>query len=109
VVIDNDNDHERGEFAAVLNASPWAAVFGRGGYPTRWWAENGATTTAVMSAWQFENRESLERVLRLEFPEPLATGWLADHPDRSGLSYGYLLHTWRETGVRGLRAGPPLT
>lgn len=44
-----------------------------------------------MSSGQFETREDLERVLRLEFPADVADPWLATHPDRLGLSYGYVL------------------
>lgn len=81
-----DNDPERGEFAALLAA----------GYPARdvndWWAQRSAERRRVMSDWQFDNREDLEAVLRLEFPARVADDWLAAHRDRTGLSYGYLLY-----------------
>lgn len=47
-----------------------------------------------MSAWQFQTRDEFKQVLHLEFPEDVAEEWLSSHPDRSGLSYGYLLHIW---------------
>lgn len=93
VVIDNDT--ESGEFAELLRASPWAAAQGQDTYARHWWAAQGASTTEVMSSWQFDSRSDLEDVLRLEFPAEVAEGWLRDHPGRRHLSYGYLLHTWR--------------
>lgn len=89
-----DNDTERGEFAELLKASPWAATQGQDTYARTWWADQGASTTAVMSSWQFEHREDLVAVLHLEFPATLAEEWLSNHPDRIHLSYGYLLHAW---------------
>ncbi|MEO6205557.1 MAG: class I SAM-dependent methyltransferase [Mycobacteriales bacterium] len=81
-----DNDPECGEFAALLAA----------GYPVRnvddWWTQRGAERRAVLSDWQFDQRADLEAVLRLEFPARLAQDWLAEHPDRTALSYGYLLY-----------------
>lgn len=89
-----DNDHVLGEFAALLRASAPAAAQGRDGYPSDWWREKGARTAAVMSRWQFHSRSDLERVLNLEFPADVAGDWLLRHPERLGLSYGYLLHIW---------------
>lgn len=89
-----DNDHVLGEFAALLRASAPAAAQGRDSYPSTWWQKKGAATVAIMSAWQFHTREEFEQVLHLEFPADVAEGWLSSHPDRSGLSYGYLLHSW---------------
>lgn len=91
VVIDNDGF--RGEFAELLAASVPAQFQGHGDYSTRWWADHGATTTPVMSSWEFKSRADFEAVLRLEFGE-VADPWLTEHPDARGLSYGYLLHTW---------------
>ncbi|KUG60457.1 class I SAM-dependent methyltransferase [Nesterenkonia jeotgali] len=89
-----DNDHVLGEFAALLRSSAPAAGQGRDSYPSTWWREKGAKTLAVMSGWTFHRRTDLERVLHLEFPEELAQQWLSSHPERLGLSYGYLLHIW---------------
>lgn len=92
VVIDNDT--EAGEFAQLLKASPWAATQGQDTHAVGWWASKGARSTPVMSSWEFDTRADLEAVLRLEFPEEIADDWLREHPDRTGLSYGYLLHQW---------------
>lgn len=97
VVIDNDT--ERGEFAQLLRASPWAAGQGQDTYARRWWARQGASTTSVLSSWEFDSRADLEGVLALEFPAEVVDPWLEAHPDRLGLSYGYLLHTWTTPGT----------
>ena len=89
-----DNDHVLGEFASLLRASAPAAAQGRDSYPSVWWQTKGARTAAVMSGWQFHRRRDLERVLHLEFPAEVAEEWLLRHPERLGLSYGYLLHIW---------------
>jgi SAM-dependent methyltransferase len=93
-----DNDHDDGEFAELLTVSPWAAKQGTGTYILDWWRERGATSEAVLSSWSFESRADFETVLRLEFPADLAETWLRAHRHRLGLSYGYLVHTWRPRG-----------
>ena len=95
VVIDNDT--ERGQFAELLRASAPSAEQGNDTYARRWWHEAGATTHEVMSSWTFVSRADLEAVLRLEFPQALAEGWLAAHPTATSLTYGYLLHVWHPT------------
>lgn len=90
-----DNDHRWGEFASLLEASPWAAPQGRADVTDAWWEERGASRTAVQSSWLFTSRADLEAVLRLEFPPALADGWLARHPDDTGLTYGYALFVVR--------------
>lgn len=92
VVIDNDT--EEGEFAQLLKASPWAATQGQDTYALDWWARKGAQSTPIMSSWEFDSRADLEAVLHLEFPKHIADDWLQEHPDRTGLSYGNLIHTW---------------
>ena len=86
-----DNDQRWGEFARLLAVSPWAAAQGRADVTDAWWAERGARRRTVRSAWEFATRADLEAVLRLEFPPPVADGWLREHPDRIGLTYGYVL------------------
>lgn len=93
VVVDNDTEH--GEFADLLKASDYAADQGQDTYARQWWADQGADTVEVMSSWTFDTRADLEAVLHLEFPDSVASAWLDEHPDRTHLSYGYLLHTWR--------------
>jgi hypothetical protein len=44
----------------------------------------------------FDVRSEFEQVLRLEFPAEIADAWLADHPGRLGLSYGYVLFCVRQ-------------
>lgn len=95
VVVDNDQRH--GDFADLLASSPLAAPQGRAETTDRWWAERGAERREVMSAWQFGTRAELEAVLRMEFPATVADPWLKQHPDATGLSYGYVLFA----------AGPP--
>lgn len=99
IVIDNDTD--TGEFADLLRSSAAAAAQGQDTYARQWWATQGAVTLEVLSSWTFDAREDLEAVLRLEFPTELADSWLADHPDRTALSYGYLLHRWRRPSQAG--------
>ncbi|MGI8762304.1 MAG: class I SAM-dependent methyltransferase [Jatrophihabitantaceae bacterium] len=86
-----DNDHRWGEFANLLKASPWAAPQGRADVTDSWWAERGASRSEVRSSWQFSSCADLEAVLRLEFPASLADAWLVEHPDATGLTYGYVL------------------
>lgn len=94
IVIDNDT--QEGEFAELLRNSPWAEQQGQDTYATDWWQRQGATTHPVMSSWRFNSRAGMESVLRLEFPADVADAWLAAHPERTHLSYGYLLHHWRK-------------
>lgn len=86
-----DNDHRWGEFADLLEASPWAAPQGRSDVTDGWWAERGAERISVRSSWEFRSRADLARVLHLEFPQVLADAWLDKHPDATGLTYGYVL------------------
>ena len=85
-----DNDQRAGDFAELLRAAANAAL-GQADVTDAWWAARGASRTEVMSRWQFSSRSDFEAVLRLEFPAGVADRWLADHPDASGLSYGYVL------------------
>lgn len=94
IVIDNDT--QEGEFAELLRNSPWAEQQGRETYAIDWWQRQGATTHPVMSSWRFDSRAGMESVLRLEFPADVADAWLAAHPERTHLSYGYLLHQWQK-------------
>lgn len=89
VVVDNDLRH--GEFAGLVVASPWAAGQGRAATTDEWWSGRGATRREVMSEWTFDTRADLEAVLRLELPADLVEPWLDEHPDRTSISYGYVL------------------
>jgi SAM-dependent methyltransferase len=91
-----DNDLRAGQFAALLNASPWATPQA-GGQPTdEWWGQRGAERVEVMSEWLFANREEFEAILHLEFPADIADPWLDNHPDALGLTYGYVLFITRK-------------
>lgn len=81
-----DNDQVSGEFAALLREA--RAVYDA----DSWWRERGAERVDVMSDWTFDSRADLEAVLRLEFPGGIADRWLAAHPDRTSLTYGYVLY-----------------
>ncbi|HEX3649093.1 MAG TPA: GNAT family N-acetyltransferase [Pseudonocardiaceae bacterium] len=89
VVIDNDWRH--GEFADLLRDSAWAQAQGTAGTTDAWWRERAAERTEVMSAWACQDAAELERILRIEFPAGVVDHWLARHPGRAGLSYGYVL------------------
>jgi SAM-dependent methyltransferase len=89
VVIDNDWRH--GEFAELLCRSSWAAAQGAAGTTDAWWRERGARRTEVMSAWRCADPAQLEAVLRIEFPGDLVDAWVAAHPGRAELTYGYVL------------------
>lgn len=91
-----DNDQRSGEFADLLAGSAWADAQGEADVTDAWWAARGAERFEVMSRWQFATREDFEAVLRLEFPLEVADGWLAAHPDATGLSYGYVLFATRK-------------
>jgi ubiquinone/menaquinone biosynthesis C-methylase UbiE len=82
-----DNDLRSGTFAA------WV----RSAYPTerfdpdaieRFWREQGFTIERLESCWRFENRDDLERVVHLEFPEEHAARFVAEH---EGLDIDYNL------------------
>jgi SAM-dependent methyltransferase len=92
-----DNDRQAGEFADLLRLAGYAAL-GQADTTDAWWAERGAARTEVLSRWEFATREDLEAVLRMEFPGGIADQWLAEHPDRVGLSYGYVLFSTTSAG-----------
>lgn len=83
-----DNDERQGEFAELL-----ARAYPRR-EPEKWWAERGAEIERVLSDWSFDSRGDLEAVLRLEFPPAVADAWLAANPERTDISYGYLVVCW---------------
>jgi SAM-dependent methyltransferase len=87
VVIDNDYGH--GEFAGILrDASEGNAAFDPAAID-RWWIDQGALRSDVLSSWQFDSRTDLEAVLRNEFRDGAAESWLRSDPDRTSLSYSY--------------------
>jgi ubiquinone/menaquinone biosynthesis C-methylase UbiE len=88
-----DNNQRVGEFADLLRLTDYTAFSGQADTTDAWWAERGATRTEVMSRWEFGTREDFQAVLGMEFPDGVGDDWLAQHPGRLGLSYGYVLFT----------------
>jgi SAM-dependent methyltransferase len=89
-----DNDQRAGEFAGLLRAAGNTAL-GQADITDAWWAARGALRAEVMSRWEFGARTDLAAVLGLEFPDGVAGPWLAEHPEVTGLSYGYVLFAVR--------------
>jgi SAM-dependent methyltransferase len=90
-----DNDHGAGEFAEILDVASDAFASRHGASVDAWWAQRGATRHRVLSQWRFQRRADLEAVLRNEFRDGAADGWLAAHPDRLHITYGFALFVWR--------------
>ena len=97
VVIDNDQQH--GQFASLLQRSPWAEAQGESSYTNAWWENQGATRHEVMSSWTFDSAEDLARVLQMEFPAQLANEWITEHPQAAQLSYGYVIYQVRKEAI----------
>ena len=93
-----DNDWGWGQFADLLARSPWVPP-GYAAEADAWWRERGAERRDVRSAWRFRDRADLEAVLSIEFPAELADAWLAEHPDATGLTYGFALFRMRRPGL----------
>jgi SAM-dependent methyltransferase len=89
-----DNDQRAGEFAGLLRAAGNAAL-GQAAVTDAWWTARGAVRAEVMSRWEFGSRSDLAAVLGLEFPGHVAGSWLTEHPEVTGLSYGYVLFAVR--------------
>jgi SAM-dependent methyltransferase len=87
-----DNDLRNGTFASWLRrAEP-----GGGRDPDQvegFWRDQGFAANTIRSAWRFERRENLERVVRLEFPADLAADLLAEHTGLE-VEYHYVLYSW---------------
>lgn len=88
-----DNDQEQGDFADLLRTSNAADYQGNGDFILQWWQKQGATSRQVMSSRTFNSPEDLQEVVGMEFPQGTAQTWLRAEPQRTQLSYGYLLHT----------------
>lgn len=90
-----DNDHRAGEFAEILDVASAAFVPRHATAVDDWWAARGAARHTVLSEWRFERRADLEAVLHNEFRDGAADAWLAAHPDRLHITYGFALFAWR--------------
>jgi SAM-dependent methyltransferase len=90
-----DNDHDDGEFADLLRSA--ATPFAHRDQPRleQWWADRGGRAVKVRSQLRFGSPSDLAAVLRNEFRDGAADDWLAEHPDRSHISYGCCLYVVR--------------
>lgn len=96
-----DNDHTVGEFAELLRAAA-TGFAGRDQTAIEdWWREQGARQVNVVSEWRFASPADLVAVVRNEFRAGTPDGWLAEHPDRSHLSYGFSLYICRQVRATG--------
>jgi SAM-dependent methyltransferase len=87
-----DNDPDEGEFADVLRIAGTEFTTRDQRKVERWWADHGARQVKVRSQWRFDSPQDLAAVLHNEFRDGAADGWLAEHPDRSHISYGFSLY-----------------
>ncbi|MHB8449663.1 MAG: methyltransferase domain-containing protein [Mycobacteriales bacterium] len=95
-----DNDPNRGEFAELLHAASGAFARRDPATVEGWWRQRGADRIDVMAQWCFRSRDDLEAVLRNEFRDGAAETWLARHPTRTAISYGYTLYVVRAPAQR---------
>jgi SAM-dependent methyltransferase len=95
-----DNDHDDGEFAEILRAAAAAFASRHSEAVNSWWAARGASRHTVESEWRFERRADMEAVLGNEFRDGAAGEWLAAHPERLHITYGFALFTWRPGGAQ---------
>jgi ubiquinone/menaquinone biosynthesis C-methylase UbiE len=91
----------RGGAAFVIDNDATRSTFG--GWFRRWlpsydpdaverfWARQGFAREDLTIRWQFERREDLAAVLRIEFPAELAEEFLAGHP---GCEVDYAINLW---------------
>jgi ubiquinone/menaquinone biosynthesis C-methylase UbiE len=87
-----DNDHDDGEFADVLRMAAQGFATRDQATVTGWWRERNGRQVTVRSQWRFGSHGDLADVLRNEFRGGAADGWLAEHPDRTHISYGFSLY-----------------
>jgi ubiquinone/menaquinone biosynthesis C-methylase UbiE len=89
-----------GGTAFVIDNDATRSTFGgwfRRAYPSydplaveRFWARQGWSRERLVIRWDFDSREDLEAVVRIEFPETVAEGILAEH-DGTGVDYAVSL------------------
>lgn len=90
-----------GGVAVILDNDPTQSTFGRwfaAGFPEvgavaveAFWAHHQWSQTQVVTAWDFETREELEDVVRIELPTAAAEAALAEH---TGLHVDYAVNLW---------------
>lgn len=64
-----------------------------------WRVAQSAERREVMSDWSFDTRADMEAVLRLELPADIFDLWLHAHPERTSITYGYVLFAARKRPV----------
>jgi ubiquinone/menaquinone biosynthesis C-methylase UbiE len=90
-----------GGTAYVIDNDATRSTFGRWftrAYPTydplaveRFWGRQGWSRERLVIRWEFDSREDLEAVVRIEFPETAAEGILAEH---EGTGVDYAVSLW---------------
>lgn len=90
-----------GGTAFVVDNDATRSTFGtwfRRAYPAydplaveRFWARQGWTRERLVIEWEFDSREDFESVVRIEFPETVAEGILAEH---AGTGVDYAVSLW---------------
>jgi len=90
-----------GGAAVILDNDATRSTFGdwfRSGFPTvdpaaveAFWEERGWSRTRVLTSWDFDTRDDLEAVVRIELPPAAADHALAGH---SGLQVDYAVNLW---------------
>ena len=88
-----DNDLRTGTFASWVRRVTWFADTSPDEVE-KFWANQGFTLHRIASKWRFENRHDLEAVVRIEFPDELATQILHEHQGTS-IDYHYCLYSRR--------------
>ena len=91
----------RGGTAFVIDNDGTRSTFGRWfrrGYPNvdpgaveRFWSARGWSRTPVLTQWRFEDRSSLEAVVRIELDPRTADAALAEH---AGCTVDYAVNLW---------------
>ncbi len=85
-----DNDLVEGTFAEWLQRSPYYKS-ATAPEVAQFWRDHGFHEQSIASEWRFERREDLEKVVRLEFGDELASKLLARHHGIQ-VSYHYKLY-----------------
>jgi SAM-dependent methyltransferase len=90
-----------GGVAFVIDNDATRSTFGswfRRAYPAydplaveRFWGRHGWSRERLAIRWEFDSREDFASVVRIEFPETVAEGILAEHP---GTGVDYAVNLW---------------
>jgi ubiquinone/menaquinone biosynthesis C-methylase UbiE len=85
-----DNDLRTGTFASWIHRSRWWKETTPDEIE-HFWANHGFTLHRIASEWRFQSRNDLEAVVRIEFPDELATQILHEHQG-TAVDYHYCLY-----------------